>query len=77
MAPRISSRQTGRIQVRNEEGQLLWVIESTDFHEATTFGGAEWVPGLKGYRLESGEVLNLDGDGFKVVSTGEVLTRVR
>ena len=71
---------TDRFEVKAENGESYWVLESTAFVDTTTFGSSqtEWTEGLKSYRLQSGDPLNLLNDGrFKNVLTGEILTRVK
>ena len=80
MPSRYENRQTGRFKVADENGNILEVQEFTEFINITPLDPIlpQWTPGLKSYRLASGEALTqLTDEDFLVVLTDRVLTRVK
>lgn len=70
--------ETGRFEVRAEDGTVHVVVEFTTFIQMVTFGGpAGWVPEEKAYRLENGETVKaLAGGGFRIAATEMPIRRV-
>lgn len=67
---------TERIPTIDEKGILVVVLRVTPRIPAATFADPRaTLQGLPEYRLVSGERVNLIGDGFRVVSTGQRLRR--
>jgi hypothetical protein len=76
---RTETRLTNEFKAKNPRGEVLLIQEYTDFHERRSINSlsVEWIPGLRGYQLDSGEKLNQQSPTeYRVVVTGEPLTRL-
>ena len=69
-------RETERFVATGSSGTKYEVVEFTTFIGTTTIhtDQQQWAPGLKAYRLSTGQPLNrLPGGEFQIVVTGETL----
>jgi len=66
---------TEQIETRGQDGRRVWVLKVKSRIDTSTFSGRSSIEGLARYTLGDGSAVNVDGDGFEVVATGERLER--
>lgn len=68
---RKSYQETGRFQIKAENGSLHNVIETKTFLRVTTHDGSHVVPSLKSLQTDQGFHVNFDGDqNYTIVQLG-------
>jgi len=69
--------ETDHINCLGEDGIEYTVVEFTEIHDATEFGGSAQEEGMKYFRLRSGTTVNrIGGSEFEVLATGLKLNRI-
>jgi len=64
-------RQTGRFRVKTTTGQIVEILEFTDFIRSDNFEGSAVVEGLKSLETKSGIAVNkLGPDEFEILHPG-------
>ena len=66
---------TVRIETRGADGRMVSVFKITDSIDASNLAGRAALQGLARYVLQDGGAVNVRGDDFEVVATGETLQR--
>ncbi len=64
-----------QIETRGQDGRLVWVIKHRTRIDTSDLDGPSWVEGAARHFLADGTAVNVVGDGFEVVATGERLVR--
>lgn len=65
-----------RIETRGEDGRRVLVFKYRTRIDTSDLDGESPIEGVTRYAVANGDSVNLDGEDFEIVATGEVLTRV-
>ena len=66
---------TERIETKGADGRAVLVLKITDRIDSSNLAGRGTMQGLARYALQDGGAVNVRGDAFEVVATGEILQR--